>query len=123
MVLTSFNDAAYTATIREERHAHGRARNLRRPNEGASRSLQRGFTWSVIEMDDLPPGVRACYRASRELDHEHKNNCPDCLDNEVECLLMDAASHREDGNAEVAESLEIEAEELRQRIAVMRARM
>ena len=71
----------------------------------------------VAAMDDLSPEVRECFRASKEHDWEHQNNCPDCLEDEARAVLMDAASHREDGNEATARELEAEAGELLQRSA------
>ena len=47
----------------------------------------------LLPPDDLPPGTRECFLASRKGDRRHKWNCPDCLEEEPEVTLMDAASH------------------------------
>jgi hypothetical protein len=39
-------------------------------------------------------------------------NCPDCLEDDAKARLMDAASHRLDGNEEDALALEAEAAQL-----------
>ncbi len=75
---------------------------------------------AVIEIDDLPPNVRECRRATRENDRTHFRQCADCLDDEVRSILMDAASHRQDGNELDALALEAEAEQLRARAARLR---
>jgi hypothetical protein len=71
-------------------------------------------------LDALPPNVRECYRASREHDLDHQRRCPDCLEDEAANVLMDAASHREDGNEVIASELESEAEQIRLRAATLR---
>jgi hypothetical protein len=72
--------------------------------------------------DDLPPGLRECYRASKEHDRDHQRACPDCLDDEAKSVLLDADSHRQDGNEEIALELEAEAAEIRLRAAALRLR-
>jgi hypothetical protein len=74
----------------------------------------------VVALDDLPPAVRECFRASREHDWDHQGACPDCLEDEAATILMDAASHREDGNEATALELEAEAEALRIEAATIR---
>jgi DNA-binding helix-hairpin-helix protein with protein kinase domain len=69
----------------------------------------------VEAMDDLSPAVRECFRASMTHDWEHQQQCPDCLEDEAENVLMHADSHREDGNVEDAQALELEAAVLRLR--------
>jgi len=34
----------------------------------------------LLPPDDLPPGTRECFLASRKGDRRHKWNCPDCLE-------------------------------------------
>lgn len=75
----------------------------------------------IQALDDLPPTVRECYRASKEQDGTHLHHCPDCLESEAENVLMDAAIHREDGNEAIALELEAEAKELRSRAAKIQA--
>jgi hypothetical protein len=68
---------------------------------------------------------RRCASATapvKEHDRAHRQQCPDCLESEAENVLMDAASHREDGNEATALELEAEAEELRSRAATIRGR-
>jgi hypothetical protein len=55
---------------------------------------------SIMAMDDLPPILRECYRASRAHVYEHQSRCPSCLENLADNILMDADSHREDGNVD-----------------------
>jgi hypothetical protein len=74
----------------------------------------------VQTLDDLPPAVRRCYRASEERDRDHQRACPSCLENEADNILMDAASHRQDGNEEIALELEAEAAEIRFHAATLR---
>ena len=68
---------------------------------------------NVTAYDDLPPNIRDCLRASREGGAVHRENCPECLDDEADNILMDAASHRMDGHEITAMELEAEAQELR----------
>jgi hypothetical protein len=75
----------------------------------------------VVALDDLPPNVRDCYRASRQHDRGHQNACPDCLESEADATQIDAASHRRDGNEANAMELEAEAAELRSRAANIRS--
>jgi hypothetical protein len=76
---------------------------------------------SEIEaVDDVPPKVRECIRASRKRDWAHQSQCPDCLEDEAQAVLMDAASHREDGNEATTLELEAEAAELLKRAARLR---
>jgi hypothetical protein len=74
----------------------------------------------IEALDDLPPEVRECFRASREHDQAHLQQCAHCLESEAENVLMDATSHREDGNEATAVELEAEAETLRIRAATIR---
>jgi hypothetical protein len=74
----------------------------------------------IQTLDDLPPAVRECFRASKEHDRDHQRACPDCLDNEADNTLMDAASHRQDGNEEIALELEAEAAEIGFHAATLR---
>jgi hypothetical protein len=74
----------------------------------------------IAALDDVPPKVRECIRASRERDRTHQSQCPDCLEDEAQAVLMDAASHREDGNETTALELEAEAGELLERVAHLR---
>jgi hypothetical protein len=53
----------------------------------------------LAHLDDLPPRVRECMRASVE----HRRQCPDCLEDEAQSVQMDADSHREDGNGQDAQ--------------------
>jgi hypothetical protein len=76
----------------------------------------------IRALDDLPPMVRECYRASKEHDRAHFWKCPDCLESEAENTLLDAASHREDGNEATALELEADAENLRILAATVRGR-
>jgi hypothetical protein len=71
--------------------------------------------------DDLSPSARECYRASMEHNLGHQAQCADCLEDEIYNILMDAESHRADGNVEDANILEVEAAELRLRAARLRA--
>jgi hypothetical protein len=64
--------------------------------------------------------VRECIRASRTHDRKHQQQCPDCLESEAENILMNAASHREDGNEAIALELEAEAGEVLKRAAQLR---
>jgi hypothetical protein len=75
----------------------------------------------VVTLDDLPPNVRECYWASRQHDRAHQAACPNCLESKAEATLMDAASHREDGNEAIALELEAEADRLRSRAANLRS--
>jgi hypothetical protein len=74
----------------------------------------------IDPMDDVSPDVRECIRASRTRDRKHQQQCPDCLESEAENTMMDAASHREDGNEAIALELEAEAGEVLQRAAQLR---
>jgi DNA-binding helix-hairpin-helix protein with protein kinase domain len=74
----------------------------------------------IVALDDMSADVRECFRASRAHDREHQRRCPDCLENEARPILMDAASHREDGNEADALALEAEAAELLNRAAGLR---
>jgi hypothetical protein len=74
----------------------------------------------ILALDDLSPKARECYRASTKHDRAHVQQCADCLESEAENVLMDAASHREDGNEAIAPELEAEAETLRIRAATIR---
>ena len=74
----------------------------------------------IVAEDDLSPAVRECFRASKTHDWEHKWQCPNCLENEADDVLMDADSHREDGNVEDAQALEAEAADLRLRAEKIR---
>jgi hypothetical protein len=76
---------------------------------------------TILSLDDLSAAERECFRASKEHDREHFSRCPDCLESEAEKTLMDAASHREDGNEAIALQLEAEAEELKIQAARIRA--
>jgi hypothetical protein len=73
-----------------------------------------------VPPDDLSPQVRECFRAIAKGDRQHMENCPDCLEDEARTTLMDAASHRLDGNEEDALALEEEAKQLRARAAKLR---
>jgi hypothetical protein len=75
----------------------------------------------VVTLNDLPPNVRECYRASRQRDRAHQDACPDRLESEAEATLMDVASHRKDGNEAIALELEAEADKLRSRAANFRS--
>jgi hypothetical protein len=74
----------------------------------------------IQALDDLPSNVRECYRASRANDVTHRRQCPDCLESVAEHILMDAASHREDGNEATALELEVEAAQTCLRAATLR---
>ena len=74
----------------------------------------------LLPPDDLSPRTRECFLASRKGDRRHKENCPDCLEDEARVTLMDAASHRLDGNEEDALVLEAEAAQLRSKAAKLR---
>jgi hypothetical protein len=74
-----------------------------------------GVFISEVAIDDLPPAVRECFRANMAHDWEHQRQCPDCLGNDADHLLMEAASHWEDGNVEDAQALELEAAVLQRR--------
>lgn len=74
----------------------------------------------IQALDDLPPEVRECYRASKEHDRDHQRACPSCLEDEAENVLMDAASHRQDGNEKIALELEAEAADIRLHAATLR---
>jgi hypothetical protein len=76
---------------------------------------------TIGTMDDLSPSARECYRASMEHDLGHQAQCADCLEDEIYNILMNAESHRADGNVEDADILEVEAAELRLRAARIRA--
>ena len=65
--------------------------------------------------DDLTPQERECFRRTDGGDWRHLENCPDCLEDDAEATLMDAAFHRLDGNEEDALTLEAEAVQLRAR--------
>jgi hypothetical protein len=88
--------------------------------KGAILSVSDSGDVEIQALDDLPPTVRECFRASAEHDWAHLQQCPDCLDDEAQDVLMDAASHREDGNEAIALELEAEAETLRRRAATIR---
>ena len=75
----------------------------------------------IDPMDDVPPEVRECFRASRTHDRTHQRQCPDCLESEAEDILMDAGSHREDGNEAIALELEAEAGGVFKRAAQLRS--
>ena len=64
-----------------------------------------GVLISEVAMDDWSPATRECYRASMTRDWRHQEQCPNCLENDTDHLLMEAASHREDGNVEDAQAL------------------
>jgi hypothetical protein len=70
--------------------------------------------------DDLTPQERECFRAIDGGDWRHMENCPDCLEHDAQAGLMDAASHRLDGNEEDARALEAEAVQLRAKAATLR---
>jgi len=76
----------------------------------------------IQALDDLPPEVRERLRASKEHDRDHQWACPSCLEDEAENVLMDAASHRQDGNEGIALELEVEAAEIRLHAARLRQR-
>ncbi len=67
----------------------------------------------AVALDDLAAPVRDCFLASREHDWAHQGRCPDCLEDEAMNILMDADSHRADGNKATALELEAEAEAVR----------
>jgi hypothetical protein len=78
----------------------------------------------IIAIDDLSASARACFRASKYGDEEffeHRRQCPDCLEDEAESILLDAASHRDEGNEDIARTLEVDTAELRLRAAKARA--
>jgi hypothetical protein len=75
----------------------------------------------LAQLRVLPPGTRECDRASRIGDWKHLQRCPDCLDNAAENIVMDAESHRADGNVEDANILEVKAAELCLRAIRLRA--
>jgi hypothetical protein len=77
---------------------------------------------TIGTVDDLPPSARECYRASRQHDLDHRARCADCVESEVYNILMDAESHRADGNERGALVPEIEAAELEARAAKIRRR-
>lgn len=74
----------------------------------------------IDPMDDLSPEVRECFTASRTHDRKHQRQCPGCLESEAGSILMDAASHREDGNEAIAHDFEAEAGEVLKRAAQLR---
>jgi hypothetical protein len=74
----------------------------------------------IQALDDLPPEVRECYRASKEHDRDHQRACSACLEDEAKSVLMDAASHRQDGNEQIALELEVDAAETRLHAATLR---
>ena len=75
---------------------------------------------TIQALDDVSPEIRACVYASIKRDATHFARCPDCLDDEAMACLMDAASHRDDGNEADALALERRAEALRIRAAKLR---
>jgi hypothetical protein len=87
---------------------------------GAVLNISESGEVKIQTLDDLSPEVRECYRASRAHDMAHRRQCPDCLESEAENTLMDAASHREDGNEAIALELEVEAAETRLHAATLR---
>jgi len=89
---------------------------------GAIVSIGSDGVSSIVALDDLSPQVRECVRASREHDYKHQQECPDCLENEAENTLRDAASHREDGHEATAQELEAEVEHIRLKAARIRER-
>ena len=76
----------------------------------------------VIALDDLSSEGRDCFRASRDKDYKHQGECPNCLENEAGNILMDVASHREDGHEAAAQELEAEVEQIRLKAAKIRER-
>jgi hypothetical protein len=75
----------------------------------------RDFEFVTLDDDE-------CYQASRLNDRRRWSTCPDCLECEAETTLLDAASHREDGNELIARELEAEAAQLRSRAVKIRDR-
>jgi predicted Zn-ribbon and HTH transcriptional regulator len=69
-----------------------------------------------------PPGARECDWAIRTGDWKHQQRCPDCLENVAENILIDAESHRADGDEKAALALEVEAAELQSRATKIRRR-
>jgi hypothetical protein len=70
----------------------------------------------IVANDDLPVSARACFRASKlheERSFERRCQCPNCLENEAESILLDADSNRGEGNADIARKLKVDAAELR----------
>jgi hypothetical protein len=53
----------------------------------------------------LPTGARECDRAIRTGDWKHQQRCPDWLENVAENILIDAESHRADGDEKAALAL------------------
>lgn len=78
----------------------------------------------IIPNDDLSVSARARFRASRFRDEEsfeHRRQCPDSLEGEAESILLDTASHRDEGNAGIVSTLEVDGAELRLRATKARA--
>ena len=78
----------------------------------------------IIANDDLSVSARTCFRASKSREKAsfaHRRHCPDCLEDEAESILLDADSHRDEGNEDIATALAVDAAELRLRAANARA--
>jgi hypothetical protein len=78
----------------------------------------------IIAIDDVSVSERAGVRTSKSRDEEifkHRRHCPDCLEDEAEAVLLDAASDWDEGNEESARTLAVDAAELRLRAANARA--
>ena len=76
---------------------------------------------SINALDDLPPSVRECYRASREHDYQHQNNCPSCLESRADNSLFQAGICREEGDEATALICEADAAEDLAKAAQIRA--
>jgi hypothetical protein len=88
--------------------------------------------WSWLHQDDMSPSLRACFR-SRPGD-EHRQTCPDCIENDAENTLRDAMWWRYEADEDpapypdgtyrspeqAAQEIEAEAIELRLRAAKIR---
>ena len=98
----------------------------------------------VMAHDDLPLHIRECIRVSRAVERiprvgavldmstaeahadmeaytTHYAECPYCIEADVDSMLIDAESRREEGNEVTAAKLEAEAAELRLRVVKIRA--
>jgi len=81
-----------------------------------------GSEASISALDDLPPSVRECFRASQEHDYKHQNNCADCLESRAENSLFQAGICREEGDEAPALMCESDAAKDLAKAAQIRAK-